>query len=111
MVLEGVKGLSMGFGMLFTGTAEHVIYVLFDVVLQTLACEALSIDAVVNLGEVMECQNPFVGVFCYLEALSNGYRFHRGPICFPINVIEHIIGPIHRNKLVSFLGVLNDVFG
>ena len=34
MVPEGVKGLSMGFGTLFTGTVEqaHVIYVLFDIV-------------------------------------------------------------------------------
>ena len=40
MVPQGVKGLSMGFGMSFTGTAEHVINVLFDVVLQVLACEA-----------------------------------------------------------------------
>ena len=100
----------MGFGVLFTGTVEHVIDVLFDVVLQVLACEASLINAVVNLGEVMECWSPFVCVLCYLEALSDGYSFHRGPNCFPIDVVECIIGPIHRNKLVSFLGVLNDVF-
>ena len=32
VVPEGVKGLSMGFGTSFTGTVEHVIDVLFDVV-------------------------------------------------------------------------------
>ena len=75
-----------------------------------LACKASSIDTVVDLGEVMECWSPFVGILCYLKALSNGYSFHRGPNCFPIDVIECIIGPIHRNKLVSFVGILNDVF-
>ena len=110
MVLEGVKGLSMGSSMAFTGTAEHVINVLFDVVSQVLACKASLIDTVVNPGEVMECWSSFVGVLCYLEVVSDGYGLHRGLNCFPINVIKCVIGPIHRNKLVSFLGVLHVVF-
>ena len=110
VVPEGVKGLSMGGSMLYTGTAEHVINVLFDVVSQVLACKASSIDTVVDPGEVMECWSPFVGILCYLEASSNGYSLHRGLNCFPINVIKCVIGPICRNKLVSFLGVLHDVF-
>ena len=103
VVLEGIKGLSMGFVASFTGTVKHVIKVLFDVVLQVLSCEASSIDAVVDLGKVMECWSPFMGILCYLEALSDGYGYHRGPNCFPIDVIECIISPIHRNELVSFL--------
>ena len=100
----------MGGGMSYTGTAEHVINVLFDIVLQVLACKSLSIDTVVNPGEVMECWSPFVDVLCCLEVSSDGYGLHRGLNCFPINVIECVVGPICRNKLVSFLGVLHDVF-